>query len=160
MRNKYSRVPDPASFHSHAGDLFHPVYSSSFAADGSIKLVETDRIDIKKEINSYLPMTDMNYILSRLFAGDSSVLTNKAPMYGDFTAFPRTYLEMLELVQKGEEAFSSLPLEVRSKFDNDRYKWFASIGTDSWLEAMGVSREIPASSPVKSDVVKEDVVLE
>lgn len=169
MRNVHSRVPNPADFISHPGDLFQPIYSASFSADGSIKLVESDRLDIKREINSHLPLTDMNYILSRLFAGDDSVLTTKVPMYGDFTSFPRTYVEMLDLVQKGEEAFNSLPLDVRAKFDNDRYKWFASIGSDSWFDAMGVSRETissdasavkPVVPVVKPDVIKEASVSE
>lgn len=157
MRNVHSRVPNPADFSSHSGDLFQPIYSASFSVDGSLKLVESDRLDIKKEINSYLPLTDMNYILSRLFAGDDSVLTSKVPMYGDFTSFPRTYVEMLDLVQKGEDVFNSLPLDVRSKFDNDRCKWFASIGSDSWFDAMGVSRETisPSVPVVKPDVIKE-----
>lgn len=144
MRNKFSRVPDPASFKSCVGDLFQPVYSPSFAPDGSISLKETDRVDIKKEINSYVPYTDMHYIISRLLAGDDSVLSSKQPMYGDFTQFPRSYAEMLELVQRGEDAFNSLPLDVRMKFDNDRYKWFASIGSDTWFEAMGISTSVSA----------------
>lgn len=167
MRNKHSRVPDPASFISWPGDLFQPVYSPSFAPDGSISLKETDRIDIKKEINSHAPYTDMRYIISRLLVGDDSVLSSKVPMYGDFTQFPRSYAEMLELVQRGEDAFNALPLDVRLKFDNDRYKWFASIGSDSWLEAMGVSvsasadvsRETSAAADVVFDV-KEAAAVE
>lgn len=162
MRNKHSRVCDPATFKSCAGDLFQPVYSPSFAPDGTISLKETDRIDIKKEINSHLPYTDMSFIISRLLAGDDSVLSSKAPMYGDFTQFPRSYAEMLELVQRGEDAFNALPLDVRMKFDNDRYKWFASIGSDSWFDAMGisvdVSRETSPAVDVVPDIKEVDVV--
>lgn len=166
MRHNFSRVPDPASFKSCVGDFFQPVYSPSFAPDGSITLKEVDRVDIKKEINSHVPYTDMRYIISRLLAGDDSVLSSKEPMYGDFTQFPRSYAEMLELVQRGEDAFNALPLDVRMKFDNDRFKWFASIGSDSWFDAMGisasaaadVSRETSVPIDVVPDVKEVDVV--
>lgn len=164
MRNPKARVPDFSGFFSNPGETEHIIYAPSFAADGTIVLSPSDVVDIKKEINSYRDQTDMAYILSRLMAGDDSVLTSKVPMYGDFTQFPRTYAEMLQLVQSGEDAFNALPADIRLKFDNDRCKWFASIGTDQWFDSMGITKEVPSASAVavdvKPDVVKEVEVLE
>lgn len=162
MRNPQARVPDFSDFFSHPGETEHIIYAPSFGPDGTIVLSPSDVVDIKKEINSYRDQTDMSYILSRLMVGDDSVLTSKVPMYGDFTQFPRTYAEMLQLVQSGEDAFNALPADIRLKFDNDRCKWFASIGTDSWFDSMGISREPVATDAVdvKPDVVKEVDVLE
>lgn len=162
MRNKYARVPDDfTSFKSPEGDLFHDVLTPSFRADGTIELKVSDRIDIKKEINSHRDETDMAFILSRLMAGDDSVLNPNPPMYGDFTQFPKSYVEMLNLVLDGERYFDSLPLDVRKNFDNDRCKWFASIGTESWLSGMGfVRREDMAASTVVPDVKLEKDVIE
>lgn len=143
MRHPFAMVPLIEDFVSPSGDVFHTVYAPSFAPDGTIRLTVSDRVDIKREINSHREETDMSFIVSRLLAGDTSVLSAKQPMYGDFTQFPKTYVDMLNIVQAGEDYFNSLPLDVRSKFDNDRYKWFASIGSDDWLSAMGVSRETP-----------------
>lgn len=160
MRNKFSRVPDDfTSFKSPAGDLFHDILTPSFRADGTIELSVSDRIDIKKEINSHRDETDMSFILSRLMAGDDTVLNPNPPMYGDFTQFPTSYAEMLNMVFDGERYFDSLPIETRKQFDNDRGKWFASIGSDSWLDAMGFVRQPVV--PVKSDIeIKPDVVTE
>lgn len=162
MRHKHSRVPDDFSaFKSPSGDLFHDILTPSFRPDGTIELKVSDSVDIKKEINSHRDETDMAFVLSRLMAGDDSVLNPRPPMYGDFTQFPKSYVEMLNLVLDGERYFNSLPLDVRKNFDNDRGKWFATIGSESWLDSMGfVSREISAVPLVKPDVVKEDVVLE
>lgn len=161
MRNKFARVPDDfTSFKSPVGDLFHEVLSPSFRSDGIIELKVSDRIDIKKEINSYRDETDMSYILSRLMVGDDSVLNPRPPMYGDFTDLPSSYAEMLNMVIDGERYFNSLPLETRNKFDNDRGKWFASIGSETWLDKMGlVSREtLPTEKPVP--VVKPDISID
>lgn len=157
MRNKHSRVPvDFSEFKSPAGDLFHDILTPSFRSDGTIELTVSDRIDIKKEINSHRDETDMAFILSRLMAGDDSVLNPRPPMYGDFTQFPKSYVEMLNMVLDGERYFDSLPLETRKKFDNDRGKWFASIGSSDWLDNMGfVSHEIPVVPDVK---LEKDVI--
>ena len=162
MRNKFSRVPDDFSvFKSPVGDLFHDVLTPSFRPDGSIQLTVSDRIDIKKEINSHKDETDMAFILSRLMAGDDSVLNPRPPMYGDFTQFPKSYVEMLNMVLDGERYFDSLPIEIRKNFDNDRGKWFASIGTEPWLSAMGlVRREDQAVASVVPDVKLEKEVIE
>ena len=168
MRHKFARVPDDFTvFKSPEGDLFHDVLSPTFRADGTIELKVTDRVDIKKEINSHRDETDMSYILSCLMAGDDSVLNPRPPMYGDFTQLPSSYAEMLNMVLDGERYFDSLPLDVRNQFDNDRGKWFATIGSDSWLDKMGfVSRETVSVDPlapisvVKPDVVKDKEVLE
>lgn len=168
MRNKFARVPDDFSeFKSPPGDLFHDVLSPCFRPDGTIELKVTDRVDIKMEINSHRDETDMAYILSRLMVGDDSVLNPRPPMYGDFTQMPKSYVEMLNMVIDGERYFDSLPIETRREFDNDRGKWFASIGSDSWLDAMGfVRREEPTVPPVpvppvpviKPNVTDKDVI--
>lgn len=163
MRNKQARVPDDFSvFTSPPGDLFHDVLTPSFRSDGTIELTVTDRVDIKKEINSHRDETDMAFILSRLMAGDDSVLDSRPPMYGDFTQLPNSYAEMLNLVLDGERYFDSLPLDVRNKFDNDHAKWFSTIGSDSWVSAMGLVRPVDqaVSSVVKPDVVLEKEVIE
>lgn len=140
LRNPNAKIPQISDLLSSSGDLFKPVLSGKLMADGTIKLSEVDRIDIKAEINSHASTCDMAYILSRLNVGDVSVLNNKEGAYGDFTVFPKTYAEMLQLVQSGEAAFESLPLDVRSKFDNNINKWFSQIGTDDWCEKMNVQK--------------------
>lgn len=140
LRNPNAKIPKISEFISCSGDLFKPVLSGKLMADGTIKLSEVDCIDIKAEINSHASSCDMAYILSRLNVGDVSVLNHSQGSYGDFTVFPKTYAEMLQLVQNGEAAFESLPLDVRSKFDNNINKWFTSIGSDDWCEKMNVEK--------------------
>ena len=143
MRNPKARVPIASDFKTCSGELFKPVLSGKLMPDGTIKLAEVDQIDIKAEINSHAATCDMAYILSRLKFGDVSVLNGKEGVYGDFTVFPKTYAEMLQLVQSGEEAFDSLPLDVRASFGNDINKWFASIGTAEWSEKMQIPKPVP-----------------
>lgn len=148
MRNNHARVPDFNSFHSSSGNKFHSLFTSRVNPDGTISLVESGREDIKKKINSFASQTDIAFIISKLQMGDTSVLTNKPAMFGDFTQIPKTHAGVLDLVHRAEDAFLSLPLDVRSKFDNDVNKWFASAGSDTWLGIMGLSVEKPVEKPV------------
>lgn len=143
MRNPNSRVPTPSDFLTCPGELMKPVLSGKLMPDGTIKLTEIDQIDIKAEINSHASTCDMAYILSRLRQGDVSVVNVTPGVYGDFTQFPKSYAEMLQLVQSGEDVFAGLPLDVRNKFDNDVSKWFASIGSDDWRLAMNIPNPVP-----------------
>lgn len=151
MRNPFFRAFDllaNMALTSCVGNRKKVIYTGSYKSDGSIRLEPIDELDIQDEINSHLHETDMSVILSKLMSGDVSAIRQRLPMYGDFTQFPTSYVEMLDLVQKGSEAFDMLPAEVRVKFDNDRSKWFSSIGSDEWNLAMGnVSQEtLPGNS--------------
>lgn len=155
MRHKHSRQSDPNEFMTHIGDTFHILREGRLNPDGTISLRESGRENIKDKINSYKSQTDMALIIAKLQAGDSSVLNTKPPMYADFTQFPKTYAEAYELVTRSEKAFESLPVDVKQSFDNDRGKWFATIGSPEWLEKMGFVSDQPTS--VQPTTVEGDV---
>lgn len=136
---------------SRPGDKLRPVFKGSYAPDGSVRLTKVDEIDIQSEIQSHLYETDMQYIINRLITGDTSVLNNQSPMYGDFTTFPRSYSECIQRVIDAENMFALLPQDVRDQFGNDWAKWLSQTGTDKWMSAMGIN--IPAT--VLPDVSRE-----
>lgn len=136
MRNKFARISDPNSFVSDSGDKFHFLYSPVISADGSMRLDISDKIDIQKEIDSFRDSTDMSYILNRLGIGDTSVLNGKTPHYGDFSQMPTNPAEFMQMAIDAEKSFLSLPLTVREQYGNDFRKWFADVGSASWLKNM------------------------
>ena len=138
MRNSNAFVPDPNSFISHHGDQFHVNYSPRVLESGEVKLVESGKDDIKQMINSFRDSTDMSFIIQRLSAGDTSVLNQHLPMFGDFTQMPTTYAEALQLVIDGRRQFDSLPLDVKNSFNNDFRQFLASAGTPEWNEKLSV----------------------
>lgn len=128
---------------SNCGEKLRPVYKGSYAPDGSVRLTKVDEIDIQAEIQSHLYETDMQYIINRLVNGDTSVLNNQSPMFGDFTTFPRSYSECIQKVIDAENMFATLPQDVRDQFGNDWAKWLSQTGTERWLSVMGI--DIPAT---------------
>lgn len=147
MRNKNAKVSDPNKFVTSAGDRFHITYAAKVEPDGLISLAPSGKEDIQEYINSFRDSTDMNFILNRLAVGDTSVLNQKQAIFGDFTKLPKTYAETLQLVIDAEHNFYELPLDVRNKFDNNYQKWFATAGSQFWLDAMGITSE-PAAVKV------------
>lgn len=147
MRNDKARVSDPLDFISNSGDRYHIVYSPHVLPDGTIELVESGRDDIQEYIDSFRDQTDMAFILERLQVGDTSVLSNKVPFYGDVTQFPKTYAETLQLMIDARASFENLSPEQRNRFDNDFNQYFATAGSEDWLKKLGI--ELPELGEVK-----------
>lgn len=130
-----------------SGDEYHIVYSSVINEDGTIDLVPSARDSIQDYINSFVPQTDMSYILAQLKNGNTSVISRAPMMYGDFTDAPKSYAQALQMVIDGRATFDALPLSVRNKFDNSFEKWFATAGTQDWLSAMSPDSDSSSSDP-------------
>lgn len=146
MRNKVAKIPNIESIHTFSGSPVRTILEPRF--DGSTtKLVSVGEENIQDRIEAEAPYTDINYMLNRLSLGDMSVLSQKRPMYGDFTGLPSDPIEALNLVHQSEFAFSQLSSEEKQKYNNDWKRWFAYI-----LSSHGdVSRD------TISEVVKPDV---
>lgn len=136
MRNKNAKVSNPNDFVTCPGDEIQILYSPVIAPDGSMDLVPSGKENVQDYINSFRDSCDMDWILSRLQLGDTSVLGMKFPLYGDFSAMPKTYAEVLQLVIDGQKDFEALPVDVRKEFDNDFSKWFATAGSGEWMSKM------------------------
>lgn len=153
MRNKYAAVSDPNSFVTDPGDPIHIIYSPKLLDDGSVQLVESGIETVQDIIDSYKDSCDMSIILKHLEQGDTSVLSQKVPMYGDFTQFPKTYAEALQRVIDAQNDFDRLPLDVRNSFENDYMRWLASAGSEDWVKKM--SPVLGISNP-DQEVVKDE----
>lgn len=134
-----------------SGDEYHIVYSSVMNDDGTLDLVPTAKDSIQEYINSFVPQTDMHYIIAQLKNGNTSVINRRPMMYGDFTDAPKSYAQALQMVIDGRATFDALPLSVRNKFDNSFEKWFATAGSPDWLSAMSSDADVSSVEPVSSD---------
>ena len=126
MRNKSARIPNIESINTYAGSPIHQILEPRF--DGTTtKLVSVGEENIQDFYEAQAPLTDINYMLNRLALGDTSVLSSKRPMYGDFTGLPSDPIEALNLVHESERAFARLTIEDKQKYNNDWKLWFADL---------------------------------
>ena len=144
MRNKNARIPNIESINTYAGSPIHQILEPRF--DGTTtQLVSVGEENIQDFYEAQAPLTDINYMLNRLALGDTSVLSSKRPMYGDFTGLPSDPIEALNLVHESERAFAQLPFEDKQKYNNDWKLWFADILSGTRESPRATSSEVPTA---------------
>lgn len=117
MRNKHAKINVVSEFITNPGDEFRIVYSAKKLPNGLLRLTESERINIKDEINSYKDSCDLSILVDRIYRGDTSLLGNPDGLYyGDASQFPQDFRGLLDLVDTGKTLFEALPDEQRKKF--------------------------------------------
>ena len=141
MRNPYwSNVVDLTGEATNPGERFARIFEPFF--DGSTtRLREIGTRDIQQEMDALAPYCDINYMLSQLKRGDTSVLSSKQAFYGDFSGLSSNPADVINIVNGASDAFGLLSVEERARFNND---WRA------WLTAQLSARPVSSGS---SDVV-------
>lgn len=151
---KPNRVPNVSEIITASGSRKKPIYTPRF--DGEcISLRETGSIDIQDSINAYAPYCDIRYMLTRLKAGDTSVLCSRSPTYGDFTGLPCNPVDTLNLIHDVERSFAELPDDVRLSCNNDWRVYFTRLCSGDLNVTSGNSTDVPSSDTVSSDSSKE-----
>lgn len=127
MRNFYSAAPSyydfPKQFRAaNPGNPIKTVFESYY--DGTtIKLRELGTRNIQEAIDLEAPYSDLEYMLNKLKLGDTSVLTVKQPIYGDFSQLPKNPIDVINIVRSAEEYFQTLPAETQHRYNNDWRSW-------------------------------------
>ena len=152
MRNPAARVSDPNSFVTDPGSPIHVLHEARFNGS-TLVMVETGQENIQDTIEAYAPYTDINYMLHRLTLGDTSVLTQRQALYGDFSQMPQNPVDAINLVHSAEDAFSALPNDQKSQYNNDWRVWLNSVLTGN------VSRETGGDSDAGA-VAESDVAAD
>lgn len=143
------------------GDRRHVLRSPKVNHDGTITLVENGFEDLQEYYNSQEQVCDISLIMERFKAGDVDALNAWNPIYGDFTKAPTTLAEYMQYQLDVDALFSSLPIELRNKYDNSVSKFTAVAGEKEWLEDCLPYFSEEAKSfyqPYEKDVLdKEDI---
>lgn len=92
---------------------------------------------------------DINVIMAQYEkTGVVSHVSQRQPMYIDYTALPLDLAEFMAQMQNAETAFMSLPAKVRKEFDNDPVK-FVDFAADP--ENLDQMREWGLAPPAKPE---------
>lgn len=129
-------------------------FHGQIQSDGRIKLVSDGFRNIQDYISSFEAEADIHNIIERVNCGELDLLTRAQGSYIDTIGMPKTYAEVLNLVNDGMRVFDSLPVEVREKFNNDFNTWFAQMDDDGFYEKSGFIRKV--EQEVKEEVKSEE----
>lgn len=147
---KFDRLEHSKLFVNNSGSRFREKFHGVVKEDGHIELVSDGFEDVKEKMRADAVGTTLPEIIARATAGDPTAFRHDQGWFGDVVGMPKTYAEVLNLVNDGRERFESLPVDVREKFDFDFNKWFATMGTNDWLDKHGLNRQPEkVAEPVK-----------
>lgn len=136
-----------------AGNRTEPHYVERYTETGHPYLVKDGETDVYAIIQSHREECDINLMLQRYAAGDTSVMRKDAK-YIDTSDLPTTVHEYFNLMNAQREKFNALPVEIKQKFENSFEVWASTSGTGEWLEKMGLQ------GPAKPETKKEEVSKE
>ena len=138
-----------------SGNCRKPQYAPKYGDDGTLQLRLTGFVDTDKEISSYRNQTDMAYILSRLEAGDPSVMPDPNALYADVTGLPNTPIGMVNFLDDLRRKFDGLPAELRAQFGNDFNRFVAGVPIVQQQEPDSPPAPDPITDP-KLDPIQAD----
>lgn len=139
--------------HPCSGSRVKQLYAGRYDANGRVVLEEKGTEDLYAYIQSFADSVDINVILARFANGDTEALSRAQGFYVDVTEFPSNMADALNCINKAEEMFKSLPLEVRQRFDCSFEQFLSQSGSEDWLEKMGM-----ISDSVESDSASDTVL--
>ena len=131
------------------GNRMEPHYVERYDETGHPYLVKDGETNVYEIIQSHKEECDINLMLQRYAAGDTSVMRQDAK-YIDTSNLPTTIHEYFNLMNAQREKFDALPIAIKEKFGNSFEVWASTSGTGEWLEKMGIQR--PAPEPKKEEV--------
>lgn len=92
-------------FKTATGEFTRPTYKAELGKNGEIELIQ-DGIEMTYEkIQSYKDSVDINVIVKRFAAGDTSALEQLSGVYGDFVSVPSSYMEVLNSIVEARNAY-------------------------------------------------------
>lgn len=130
-----------------SGNARKPLWSPVYGDDGSLMLECTGYKDTDQEIASYREQTDMSYIVSRINAGDTSVLPDPYDIYADVSDLPNTPIGMVNFLDGLRRQFDSLPAATREQFDNSFSRFIAGVPVPQ--------PDVPVAEPVAAPTSEE-----
>lgn len=157
-------------FYTCPGSPIHDIYAPVVDEHGCVQLEVCDREDLQAFIDSFAESTDIHLLVARIRAGEEELLHRRPGAYGDFTQYPQTYAQALQMQINAQNAFDSLPLEVKQKFNNDPAQFLAQSGTQDWFEKIeptlpvevreSLSRSLRSSAPDAVRVSESEVSVD
>lgn len=148
-------------FDSHARVCINPgspvkdVYASRYTPSGTLELYVSGQEDLYGYIQSHAESVDIHALLQRFVNGEQDVLSRAQGFYLDSSDMPKTYAEVLNSVIQGQQAFDSLPAEVKQRFGNSFSEWMASFESPDFLLKMGIDKPVAASSSMSDSQVSD-----
>lgn len=115
-------------------------YEMVITEEGQKKLKHNGFTNRYEKVQSHAEECKIENILAKATV-DPSVLNARQGLYIDTVNMPKSLAEAQMLMQKVENEFNALPVEVRKEFNNSPEEYIAAYGNEKWAKAVGLVKE-------------------
>lgn len=126
------------------GDRYADKHAISIDDYGHKTLTKTgEKTNIYLKIQAHADEVDIEKILARAEIEGYEILDRREVIEGDVTMMPKSLLEAQIMLQKQENEFNKLPIEVRKEFNFNFNEYIASASNniEDWANKMGFTKE-------------------
>lgn len=95
-----------------------------------------DKYDLYEKIQLAKSQVDLDMIIKRAKAGDTSVLNVNVAHYGDISNIPNNMNDLNDLYRSIDSSFNSLPKEIKVLFGSDVEVFSSAVANGSYQDTI------------------------
>lgn len=126
----YNSFNRPKTIPAPAGKAIQPEYTKVVGEDGLERVEHTSDFDAYAMIQENRIGTEIYDLLERYQLGDVNALNRTRGAYVDVTGMPSSLAEAYARMQKAENIFANLPVEIRKEFNFSQNLFVKALDTD------------------------------
>lgn len=136
------------------GETEQLTYVEGYDEDGQYTWFKNGVIDLVELHQADRESCDIGLLVKRFQTGDLSALNQSAAaFYADVRDLPHDPIQAQNIKLAAETFFAHLPVDLKARYDNNFYKWFADFqaGVDEAVAPFKLAAEVNKESEVVSD---------
>lgn len=146
----------PVEIESVTGEELEEVISMKIGDNGEEDFYISGKTNVYQKTQADKENTVIENIIAKVIAtGDTSILTKAQGQYTDLTEVPKTIFEAQQKIKEAEKTFEELPIEIRSEYNNNFNEYLKDVGTNHWLETVGLKEKATPEVKVEEKGAEE-----
>lgn len=124
-----------------------PVYTEKIIAGKKVLVNTGEKKNVYELTQSHAEEVKVDNIIRRIALGDVRGLREPVKQqYVDLTEMPKTYAEALQSIIHMENAFNSLPIEIRREYNFSKEEFISDFGSAKFARALGLENKTEVST--------------
>lgn len=158
IKKPFRTILDPPKITSTpAGSKIEEVLAMKINEKGEEEFYIDHKTNVYEKIQAFKEECEIENILARCIeTGDYSALERAQGSYMDISEMPNNIFEAHQKIKEAEETFNQLPLEIRSKYDNNFNKYLLDFGSENWMKNMMIEEPKKETETYEKEKVENE----
>lgn len=145
-------LDDPVVIETNPGSHMEDVISMKLTETGEEEFYISGKTNVYERNQADSDICNIEGILAKALAtGDYTILNQKKGEFLDLTETPQNLMEANQKIREAEKTFAELPLKVRSAYNNNFNEYLADVGSEKWLEVVGLKKPENKEEPTPEE---------